>query len=116
MAHCGPEASLEHVSEKREDVAKSVTDPVEAEPPVVARLVVELRSDGRCTIARGAVEDVRAQERVSLEVGASSPWDLVRLLARELTRSGRSSLELPGRAVSRSSKVARRLRDAIRRG
>jgi hypothetical protein len=43
------------------------------EPPVVARLVVEIRSDGTRTIARGAIEDAQRGERVAIEARGDSP-------------------------------------------
>lgn len=52
-------------------------------PPVVARMVVEIRSDGTRTIARGALEDLKSGERVSLEANAATPL----ALARELTKT-----------------------------
>jgi len=42
------------------------------EPPVIARVVIEIRSDGTQTIARGAMEDLRAGERVAIEARGSS--------------------------------------------
>jgi hypothetical protein len=64
--------------------------PIEAkrEPPVVARLVVEIRSDGLHTIARGAAEDAVTGERVSVEAAGSTPLGLVLSLLK-------SALELP---------------------
>lgn len=57
-------------------------------PPVVARLVVEIRSDGTRTIARGAMEDHITGEKVGLSVHGTSPA----LLAKELAKS---ILQLP---------------------
>jgi hypothetical protein len=54
------------------------------EPPVVARLVVEIRSDGTRTIARGAVEDRLHGEQVAVEASAGSPLELSRALAKML--------------------------------
>src|SRR6185436_17780991 len=54
------------------------------EPPVVARLMVEIRSDGSQTIARGAVEDMASGERVTLEARGTSPAQLAGSLARTL--------------------------------
>lgn len=55
-------------------------------PPVVARMVIEIRSDGSHTIARGAVEDVQQGTRVDLKVEAESPikllWKLVRTVGQ----------------------------------
>jgi hypothetical protein len=56
------------------------------EPPVVARLVVEIRSDGSRTIARGAVEDAQRGERVAIEARGDSPLQLAIALARSLTQ------------------------------
>jgi hypothetical protein len=58
-----------------------------AEPedlPVVARLVVEIRSDGSRTLARGALEDALTGETVSLEAKGGSPAQLAASLATNL--------------------------------
>lgn len=56
------------------------------EPPVVARLVVEIRSDGTRTIARGAIDDAQHGERVAIEARGDSPLSLAIALARALTQ------------------------------
>jgi hypothetical protein len=56
------------------------------EPPVVARLVVEIRSDGSRTIARGALEDAQQGQRVAIEARGDSPLQLAIALARSLTQ------------------------------
>jgi hypothetical protein len=56
----------------------------QTEPPVIARLVVEIRSDGSRTIARGALEDAQQGDRV--EARGDSPIQLAIALARALTR------------------------------
>ena len=58
----------------------------QTEPPVVARLVVEIRSDGSRTIARGAMEDAQRGESVAIEARGDSPIQLAIALARALTR------------------------------
>lgn len=58
----------------------------EAEPPVVARLIVEIRSDGSRTIARGAVEDTASGQRTTIEARGDSPIQLAIALARSLTQ------------------------------
>ena len=58
----------------------------DAEPPVVARLVVEIRSDGSRTIARGAIEDVINGQRTAIEARGDSPLALALALARSLTQ------------------------------
>jgi len=54
------------------------------EPPVVARLVVEIRSDGSRTIARGALEDGQLGERTSLKVEGATPSQLALSLVKAL--------------------------------
>lgn len=56
----------------------------EAEPPVVARLVIEIRSDGSRTIARGMAEDVQQGERVEVHAEGSTPFQLVLSLVKAL--------------------------------
>ena len=56
------------------------------EPPVVARLVVEIRSDGSRTIARGALEDAEHGQRVAIEARGDSPLQLAIALARSLAQ------------------------------
>lgn len=56
------------------------------EPPVVARLIVEIRSDGSRTIARGAMEDVASGQRTMVEARGDSPIQLAIALARTLTQ------------------------------
>lgn len=51
--------------------------------PVVARMVVEIRSDGRRTIARGALEDPDGN-RVAVEARGTTPLMLARELASAL--------------------------------
>lgn len=62
------------------------------EPPVVARLVVEIRSDGTRTIARGALEDAQHGEKVAIEARGDSPLQLAIALARSLTQLPRAML------------------------
>ena len=54
------------------------------EPPVVARLMVEIRSDGSRTIARGAVEDIASGERVAVEAHGTTPAQLAASLAKTM--------------------------------
>src|SRR6188508_152002 len=48
----------------------------EEDLPVVARLVVEIRSDGRRTVARGAMEDTATGQGVAVEARGDSPMKL----------------------------------------
>lgn len=54
------------------------------EPPVVARMIVEIRSDGSRTIARGAIEEATTGERVAIEAHGSTPLALARSLAKSM--------------------------------
>ena len=54
------------------------------EPPVVARMIIEIRSDGSRTIARGALEDVVTGQRTAIEAQGTSPLQLAFALARSL--------------------------------
>ena len=54
------------------------------ELPVVARLVVEIRSDGSRTVARGALEDRTSGQQVAIEAEGASPLALSLQLARAL--------------------------------
>lgn len=54
------------------------------DPPVVATLVVEIRSDGSRTIARGALKDELSGERVALEARGQTPMQLATQLAKNL--------------------------------
>lgn len=54
------------------------------EPPVVARLMVEIRSDGTRTIARGALQDELSGEKVAIEAKGNSPLELAGQLAKTL--------------------------------
>ena len=54
------------------------------EPPVVARLVVEIRSDGSRTIARGAMEDASTGQTVAVEARGTTPLSLALSMARAM--------------------------------
>lgn len=54
------------------------------DPPVVARLVVEIRSDGTRTIARGAMEDLVTGQRTTVQASGGSPVQLAASLAGSL--------------------------------
>jgi hypothetical protein len=54
------------------------------ELPVVARLIIEVRSDGSRTIARGAMEDAASDTRVAIEASGTSPLELAMGLAKSI--------------------------------
>lgn len=64
----------------------------EIEMPVVARMVVEIRSDGTKTMARGALEDLVTGQNVAIE---TEPMGLFEL-SGQLTKS---LLAIPGMAA-----------------
>ena len=70
----------------------------EDEPPVVARLMVEIRSDGSRTIARGAMEDVASGERVAIEAHGKTPMGLALELAKSMVH-GRTFAKRAVRAL-----------------
>jgi hypothetical protein len=87
-------SSEQRSSEQRRTETRQTTSAVQATPnapltevgelPVVARLVVEIRSDGSRTLARGALEDVVTGERVAVEANGGSPAQLAASLAGNL--------------------------------
>jgi len=70
------------------------------ELPVVARLVVEIRSDGTTTIARAGLSDNLNRQGTVLEARGSTPLALALSLARHL-------FELTSPLLSRSPPVSR---------
>jgi hypothetical protein len=54
------------------------------EPPVVAQLMIEIRSDGSRTIARGALNDLRTGESAKVHAEGRTPAELVVSLASSL--------------------------------
>jgi hypothetical protein len=78
------------------------------EPPVVARMIVEIRSDGTRTIARGALEDIVSGERVKIEASGGSPVQLAASLASNLLSTpfmiGRAAGALVRGKLNRGSK------------
>jgi hypothetical protein len=75
----------------------------EEDLPVVARLVVEIRSDGRRTVARGAMEDAATGQGVAVEARGDSPVKLAMSLARAMF-----SLPALGRGAARAFLRSRR--------
>jgi hypothetical protein len=58
----------------------------EEELPVVARLVVEIRSDGTRTVARGAMFEAESGQKVAVELQSGSPWQMAQSLVKALLR------------------------------
>lgn len=78
------------------------------DPPVVARLVVEIRSDGRRTVARGAMEDLTGHG-VAIEASGRTPLQLALSLARSMV-----TLPAFGRAAAKALLRGRRGGDVLR--
>lgn len=66
------------------------------EPPVVARLMIEIRSDGTRTIARGALEDALNGETAAVEAHGTTPAALAASLLKQML-----SAPLLAKAVAR---------------
>lgn len=78
---------------------RSTTDigPTADEPPVVAQLMIEIRSDGSRTIARGALNDLLNGESAKVHAEGRTPSDLILSLAGSL-------MALPGSLFDTSRK------------
>ena len=77
------------------DRTRKPTSPVRAKPqsiepatelPVVARLIVEIRSDGSRTFARGAMEDPSQGVSVGVEAEGATPMELATALAKSMLK------------------------------
>lgn len=94
----GPAAELASHADHADHSDRAELAPRPASPghpddalPVVARLVVEIRSDGSRTIARGAIEDTVMGQRVAVEARGDSPLALALALARSISSLPRLS-------------------------
>jgi hypothetical protein len=83
------------------------------EPPVVAQLMIEIRSDGSRTIARGALNDLRSGESANVHAEGRSPAELMISLASSLLtlpstllKSARGTQTVSERLVSERSHAA----------
>jgi hypothetical protein len=66
------------------------------EPPVVARLVVEIRSDGSRTIARGVLQDAILGKEVAVRAEGTTPLSLALSLARAMLKTPSLSTAFSG--------------------
>jgi hypothetical protein len=63
---------------RKKQLAQRTLPPALAdEPPVVARLVVEIRSDAHRTVARGSLEEAEVGKRTSIQVEGATPSQLL---------------------------------------
>jgi len=93
-----------HVGELDKPPKAEVIEKAEqpAEPPIVARLVVEIRSDGTRTIARGALQDASIGQEVAIKAEGTTPLSLAASLMRSLF-----SAPLLGRVFARALTAAK---------
>lgn len=89
-------------TERHRDEMETLT----GEPPVVARLMVEIRSDGTRTIARGALKDELSGEQVAIEAQGTTPLQLASQLAKSLLTT-----PLAAGQMAKAMLAARRGRD-----
>jgi hypothetical protein len=92
-ANAAPKTHIVHQKAEK----SAITD--HEELPVVARLVVEIRSDGTRTVARGAMEDVMSGEMAQVRAEGGSPMQLAGSLAK-------SMLSIPALALQAARTVA----------
>ena len=85
-AQCAQATTAERGDAPASELVHAAPNELVDEPPVVARLIVEIRSDGARTIARGAMEDVTTGQRTTIEARGDSPIQLAIALARSLTQ------------------------------
>ena len=89
---------------------RSDMETVGEEPPVVARMMVEIRSDGSRTIARGALKDELSGEQVTLEAQGTTPMQLAAALAKNLLTT-----PLAARKLAKEMLAARRTHQSLPR-
>jgi hypothetical protein len=99
MAHVTQSQKAERNSSLVHQKAENSSLVNEEELPVVARLVVEIRSDGTRTVARGAMEDITSGERAQIRAEGGSPMQLAGSLAK-------SMLSVPALALQAARTVA----------
>ncbi len=68
------------------------------DPPIVARMVIEIRSDGSRTLARGALEEVISGEKVAIEAHGTTPMALAASLTKSLLTAPLLAAELFAKA------------------
>ena len=75
---------LVEIRDKLTGPSQKAVVPPPGDLPVVARLMVEIRSDGSYTVARGAMEDMATGQKVAVEATGSSPLSLALSLAKSI--------------------------------
>ena len=84
------------ITRASEELAKSSAPlaSTEPEPPVIAQLMIEIRSDGSRTVARGALHDLRTQESAQVHAEGRTPSDLALSLLGSLISLPGSPLQM----------------------
>jgi hypothetical protein len=83
------------------------------EPPVVAQLMIEIRSDGSRTIARGALNDLRSGESAQVHAEGKTPSDLILSLTSSLLALPASFSQKIFRKTTGSSDVKVELKKGV---
>jgi len=91
LAHTRLVSETPAVNERIKDLARPIHEGERKELardgddlPVVARMVVEIRSDGTRTIARGAAEDAATGEKVAIQIEGTTPLALALSIVKTL--------------------------------
>ena len=108
---CPVECYDERVTDDDDALERKADAPLaeESELPVVARLVVEIRSDGTRTVARGAIADEVTGQTVAVELQSGSPWQMAQSLVKAL-------LSMPKLAFARRREIKAQKSLGRRRG
>lgn len=75
------------------------------EPPVVAQLMIEIRSDGTRTIARGALNDLLNEENAQIHAEGRTPTELMASLASSLLSLPATILRAPRAKAPKPSQI-----------
>jgi hypothetical protein len=81
------------------------------ELPIVARMVVEIRSDGTRTIARGALDDRLNGQQIAVELTPTSPWQMAKGIVKLLWNTPSAARSALRSALGRQSTPPRQLPD-----
>lgn len=91
-----PPSAVEPAADASPDALATRSNEVPDAPdalPVVARLAIEIRSDGTRTVARGAMQDIASGQDVRIEVSAGTLLELGLRLGAQLRSQLRSQIK-----------------------
>jgi hypothetical protein len=94
---------MERRSTPSQPLVGPAVESLEKEPelPVVARLVVEIRSDGSRTVARGAMEDASTGMKAAVQAEGRTPLELAMGLAKSLLTAPQFARDIKQMALRR---------------